>query len=189
VLLFTAIFATIAVVEDRKTGFLQGVLVAPLSRGHLVLAQALGSTTLALLQGVLFLVLAPLVGVPLTVASFLAVVVVIALIGFALTSLGLVIAWRMESTQGFHAVMNMILMPIWLLSGAFFPADGAPGWLGWVMRVNPLTYGMAALRRCLYLDAPALAGGVPSLPLSLGVTVLFCAVAFAAATAVARRAT
>ena len=94
----------------------------------------------------------------------------------------------MESTQGFHAVMNMILMPIWLLSGAFFPAAGAPGWLGWIMRANPLTYGMAALRRCLYLPAPQLAGRVPPLPLSLGVTVLFCALAFAAATVVARRA-
>ena len=187
VLLFTAIFATISVVEDRKTGFLQGVLVAPLSRGRLVFAQALGSTSLAVLQGVLFLVLAPLVGIHLGVASVLATVVVITLIGFALTSLGLVIAWRMESTQGFHAVMNMILMPIWLLSGAFFPVAGAPGWLEWIMRLNPLTYGMAALRRSLYLDAPALAGRVAPLPLSLAVTVVFCIGAFAAATAVARR--
>ncbi len=187
VLLFTAIFATISVVEDRKAGFLQSVLVAPLSRQSLVLAQALGATTLAVLQGVLFLVLAPLVGVPLSLPAALASTLVIALVAFALTSLGLVIAWRMESTQGFHAVMNMILMPIWLLSGAFFPAAGAPGWLGWLMRVNPLTYGMAALRRTLYLDAPALAGRVPPLALSLGVTLAFCVVAFAGATAVARR--
>ena len=187
VLLFTAIFATIAVVEDRKAGFLQGVLVAPLSRRSLVLAQALGATTLALLQGVLFLVLAPFVGVPLSLPSVVASTVVIALIAFALTSLGLLIAWRMESTQGFHAIMNMILMPIWLLSGAFFPAAGAPGWLGLLMRLNPLTYGMAALRRTLYLDAPLLAGRVPPLALSLAVTLAFCVVTFAGATAVARR--
>jgi len=187
VLLFTAIFATISVVEDRKTGFLQGVLVAPLSRRSLVLAQALGATSLAVLQGVLFLLLAPLAGVPLSLAAAVATIVVIALVAFALTSLGLVIAWRMESTQGFHAVMNLILMPIWLLSGAFFPVAGAPGWLGWVMAINPLTYGMAALRRTLYLEAPALAGTVPSLPLSLAVTLAFCVVAFAGATAVARR--
>ena len=187
VLLFTAIFSTIAVVEDRKSGFLQGVLVAPISRGQIVLGQALGGTTLAVLQGVLFVALAPLVGIRLTVPSVLAVVLVIAAIAFALTSLGLVIAWRMESTQGFHAIMNLILMPIWLLSGAFFPAAGAAGWLGWIMRANPLTYGMAALRRCLYLDAPAAVGLVPALLPSVLITMAFCGVAFAGATAVARR--
>ncbi len=187
VLLFTAIFATIAVVEDRKSGFLQGVLVSPISRSGIVLGQALGGTTLAVLQGVLFLALAPLVGITLTPTSVVAVVLVLAAVAFALTSLGLVIAWRMESTQGFHAIMNLILMPIWLLSGAFFPASGAAGWLGWLMQLNPLTYGMAALRHCLYLDAPAAVGRIPPLGPSLVVTLLFCAVTFAAATAVARR--
>ena len=187
VLLFTAIFSTIAVVEDRKSGFLQGVLVSPISRSGIVLGQALGGTTLAVLQGVLFLAMAPLVGISLSVGGVIAVVGVIAAIAFALTSLGLVIAWRMESTQGFHAIMNLILMPIWILSGAFFPASGAAGWLGWVMQLNPLTYGMAALRRCLYLGVPEAAGSVPALAPSLLVTVLFCAATFAGATAVARR--
>ena len=187
VLLFTAIFSTIAVVEDRKSGFLQGVLVSPISRGSIVLGQALGGTTLAVLQGVLFLALAPLVGIELSLRSIVAVVIVIAAISFALTSLGLVIAWRMDSTQGFHAIMNLILMPIWLLSGAFFPAAGAAGWLGWLMKLNPLTYGMAALRRCLYLNAPGAAGHVPALMPSLVITALFCGLAFAGATAVARR--
>jgi ABC-2 type transport system permease protein len=188
VLLFTAIFATIAVVEDRKSGFLQGVLVAPIPRGSIVLGQALGGTTLAVLQGVLFLALAPLAGIPLSLLSIVAVTCVLVGVSFALTSLGLVIAWRMESTQGFHAIMNLILMPIWLLSGAFFPAAGAPGWLGWVMRLNPLTYGMAALRRALYLSAPAATGAVPPFALSIVVTILFAIVAFSAATVVARRA-
>ena len=167
VLLFTAIFSTIAVVEDRKSGFLQGVLVAPISREKIVLGQALGGTTLALIQGVMFLALAPLVGIQLSVATVALAVLVIAGVAFALTSLGLMIAWRMESTQGFHAIMNLILMPIWLLSGAFFPASGAAGWLGWIMRLNPLTYGMAALRRGLYLQAPAVVGPVPALVPSL----------------------
>jgi ABC-2 type transport system permease protein len=187
VLLFTAIFSTIAVVEDRKSGFLQGVLVSPISRSGIVLGQALGGTTLAVIQGVLFLALAPLVGISLSIGSALAVVLVIAAVAFALTSLGLVIAWRMESTQGFHAIMNLILMPIWILSGAFFPAAGAPGWLGWIMRLNPLTYGMAALRRALYLAAPAAAGKLPPFAFSLAVTVAFCALAFGGATAIARR--
>lgn len=187
VLLFTAIFSTIAVVEDRKSGFLQGVLVSPIPRGGIVLGQALGGTTLAVLQGALFLVLAPLVGISLSFGAILAVVGVIAAIAFALTSLGLVIAWRMESTQGFHAIMNLILMPIWILSGAFFPASGAAGWLGWLMQLNPLTYGMAALRRCLYLGAPEAAGRVPALVPSVLVTLAFCATAFWAAAATARR--
>jgi len=188
VLLFTAIFATIAVVEDRKSGFLQGVLVAPIPRGSIVLGQALGGTTLAVVQGVLVLALAPLAGIPLSLAGVLDVTLVLIGVAFALTSLGLLIAWRMESTQGCHASMNLILMPIWILSGAFFPASGAPGWLGWIMRLNPLTYGMAALRRTLYLSAPANIGNVPALPISVLVTLLFCGVTFAGATAIARRA-
>ncbi len=187
VLLFTAIFSTIAVVEDRRSGFLQGVLVAPISRARVVLAQALGGTTLAVAQGALLLALAPMVGVPLTLSAALASVAVMAVVAFALTSLGLVIAWRMESTQGFHAIMNLILMPIWLLSGAFFPVAGAAGWLGWAMHLNPLTYGMGALRRCLYFDMPTAVGAVPPLALSIVVTVAFGAVAFAGATAMARR--
>jgi ABC-2 type transport system permease protein len=186
VLLFTAIFATISVVQDRREGFLQGVLVAPVARSSIVLGQALGGTTLALLQGVLFLLLAPLVGISFTPLSVLSVVAVMFLVSFGLTNLGLIIAWRMDSTQGFHAIMNLILIPIWLLSGAFFPASGVPTWLEWVMRLNPLTYGVAALRRCLYLGNPPLAGEVPALAPSLAITVVFSVVAFAAATWAAR---
>jgi ABC-2 type transport system permease protein len=104
-----------------------------------------------------------------------------------LTSLGLVIAWRMDSTQGFHAIMNLILIPLWLLSGAFFPASGVPPWLAWAMRLDPLTYSVAALRRSLYLGTPAAAAGVPPLGASLVITVLFALLAFLAAAAVARR--
>ncbi len=187
VLLFTAIFATISVIEDRREGFLQGVLVAPVSRSSIVLGQALGGTILALLQGILFLLLAPAAGLSLTVASVLWVVLVMFLVSFGLTSLGLVIAWRMDSTQGFHAIMNLILLPMWVLSGAFFPITGVPMWLGWLMRVNPLTYGMAALRRSLYLGNPASAGAVPGLGPALGITLAFGILAFLAAADAARR--
>ena len=187
VLLFTAIFSTISVVDDRRQGFLQGVLVAPVPRGSIVLGQALGCTALAVLQGVLFLLLGPVVGVPLTISSALAVTGVLVLVAFGLSSLGLAIAWRLDSTQGFHAIMNLLLLPMWVLSGAFFPAMGVPGWLGWVMRVNPMTYGLAAIRRTLYLATPGASGAVPDLTLSLGVTILFGAAAFATAVAVARK--
>ncbi len=187
VLLFTAIFSTISVVEDRREGFLQGVLVAPVSRSSIVLGQTLGGTALAMVQGVLFLFLAPAAGISLTVASILWSVAVMFLVSFGLTSLGLVIAWRLDSTQGFHAIMNLILLPMWVLSGAFFPITGAPTWLAWTMRLNPLTYGMAALRRSLYLGNAAAAGMVPGLTLALGITIGFCLLAFVAATDAARR--
>ena len=187
VVLFTAIFATISTVEDRQRGFLQGVLVAPVPRASIVLGQALGGTVLALGQGLLLLLLAPLLGIRLTPLSVLSVVGVMLLMGFGLTSLGLVIAWRMDSTQGFHAIMNLILIPLWLLSGAFFPASGVPPWLAWAMRLDPLTYSVAALRHSLYLGNAAAVGGVPPLGPSLLITVLFALLAFLAATEVARR--
>ena len=161
VLLFTAIFATISTVEDRREGFLQGVLVAPISRPLIVMGQALGGTTLAWIPSCIFLVLAPLAGITLSVASLMVSAVIMAVIAFSLTCIGLVIAWRIESTQGFHAIMNLILIPLWLLSGAFWPASGAPAVLSWLMLLNPLTYGVAALRQALYLGQ---SGGFVSLP-------------------------
>jgi ABC-2 type transport system permease protein len=188
VLLFTAIFATISTVEDRHTGFLQGVLVAPVPRWAVTLGQALGATSLAVLQGALCLLLAPFVGIHVSLGAVLATLAVLSIVGLALTSLGLIIAWHMESTQGFHAIMNVILIPIWLLSGAFFPAAGAPGPLRWLMTLNPLTYGMAAVRECLYLSNPSAAGTLPPLALSLSVSLAFCGVAFFAAVRSANRA-
>ncbi len=188
VLLFTAIFATISTVEDRKEGFLQGVLVAPISRVTVVMGQALGGTTLALVQGIIFLILAPLAGIHLSPLAILVAAAMMTIIAFALTSIGLVIAWRIESTQGFHAIMNLILIPIWLLSGAFFPADGAPVVLAWIMRLNPLTYGMAALRTGLYLAEPAAIVAGPGLRFSILVSIAFAVAAFALASRVARRA-
>ncbi len=182
VLLFTAIFATISVVHDRQEGFLQGILVSPVPRWRIVIGQALGGTTLALIQGLLLLALAPLIGITLDVTSGLLIIGVMALLAFGLTNLGLLIAWRMDSTQGFHAIMNLLLIPIWLLSGAFFPMTGAPEWLSWTMKLNPLTYGLAALRHSLYLNTATAVGEVPPLLLSGLITLLFCMVTYVGAT-------
>jgi ABC-2 type transport system permease protein len=188
VLLFTAIFATISTVEDRREGFIQGVLAAPVSRTTIVLGQALGGTTLALIQGIIFLALAPLAGIRLNPDAIAMSAALMAIIAFALTGIGLTIAWRIESTQGFHAIMNLILIPIWMLSGAFFPLAGAPGWLQWTMRLNPLTYAMSALREGLYLAEPGAA--LDSLPLgpSIAVAIAFAAFAFLLAARAARNA-
>jgi ABC-2 type transport system permease protein len=184
VLLFTAIFATISVVEDRRAGFLQGVLVAPVGRTAIILGQSLGGTTLAVLQGGLYLALAPFAGLSLGFGQVLASVGVMVLVAFGLTNLGLLIAWRMESTQGFHAIMNLILIPIWLLSGAFFPSAGVAAPLAWVMRLDPLTYGLAALRACVQ---PGAVEDLPGLALAIGVTVAFGALTLVAAVATAER--
>jgi ABC-2 type transport system permease protein len=151
------------------------------------MGQALGGATLALFQGILFLLLAPVAGISLSLPAIASVIAVMTLVAFALTSVGLTIAWRMQSIQGFHAIMNLILMPIWFLSGAFFPATGLPSWLAWFMRLNPLTYGMAALRNCFYWENPAVVGHLPSLLPSLIVTTLFAGGSFLLATVTAQR--
>jgi ABC-2 type transport system permease protein len=186
VLLFTAIFSTISIIEDRREGFLQGVLVAPVPRAAIVLGKALGGTALASAQGTLFLLLAPFAGARLTVVSAVVSVAVIVLLSFALTCLGICIAWRMSSTQGFHAIMNLLLMPMWFLSGALFPAAGAWGGMRWVMLANPLTYGLAALRRALYWGDPASVAELPAFATSMLVTTVFAAVAFVVASNIAR---
>jgi ABC-2 type transport system permease protein len=172
ILLFTAIFSTISVIEDRREGFLQSVLVAPVSRMAVVLGKILGGTALATGQGFIFLLLAPTVGIHLTLLSIIQSIGVMALISFALTALGLCIAWRMSSTQGFHAIMNLFLMPMWFLSGALFPATGAMGPLAWTMRLNPLSYGLSVLRNVIERQSDG------SMLLGTLVTVLFAAIMF-----------
>ena len=167
IVLFTSIFTMMSVIEDRKEGFLLSVLVAPVSRSAIVLGKVLGGTTLATIQGLIFLVFAPLVGVHISLGSFALIAITIFLISFALTALGFAIAWPMDSTQAFHAIINLFLIPLWLLSGALFPISGASVWLRVLMRINPLTYGVEALRQLLY---PASGGSLAS---SLATLVLF----------------
>ena len=171
ILLFTAIFATISVIEDRNEGFLQGVLVAPVSRWSMVLGKVLGGSAIAMIQALLFVLLgvATVPQVCPGLLDFALAVLLMTLLSVALTGLGFAIAWRMDSTQGFHAVMSMFLLPMWLLSGAFF-RHGAEGWLGAVVVMNPLTYGVAALRWRL---TPADVEGLPSEPFCWLITVCF----------------
>jgi len=170
ILLFTAIFSTISVIEDRHEGFLQGVMVAPVLRIAIALGKILGGTTLALLQAALFLLLAPLANAEITMTMLPLLLVVLAVFAFALTGLGFVLAWMLDSTQGFHAIMNLLLFPMWLLSGAVFPPDGAAGWIRVAMRINPMTYGVTALRTVL--TGPDTSGG----PVSIGGPLTFIAI-------------
>jgi ABC-2 type transport system permease protein len=166
--MFSAIFSTISIIEDRREGFLLSMLVSPASRTSLVLGKILGAATLAWIQGLIFLAFAPLAGVSITLADIGPIVASIFLISFTLTGMGFVIAWRMETTSGFHAIMNLLLVPMWMVSGALFPMSTAHGWIKALMRVNPLTYSIALLNALLGIE-----GGMPALFPSLIVTAAF----------------
>jgi ABC-2 type transport system permease protein len=170
IVLFTAIFSTVSIIEDRHEGFLQGVLAAPVSRIDIVSGKLLGAATLATMQATIFLLAAPFAVRELTPAIVIQTVGVLALLSVSLSGLGFVVAWQFDSIQGFHAIMNLGLMPLWILSGAAFPAAGAALWVQALMRANPLTYGVAALRHAL--DTAPLRGE-PSMSLCLLVIALF----------------
>jgi len=185
IVLFTSIFTMMSVIEDRKEGFLLSVLVAPVPRAAIVLGKVLGGTTLSTVQGLIFLAFAPFVGVHMNLTQFLLVIVTVFLVSFALTALGFAIAWPMDSNQAFHAIINLFLIPLWLLSGALFPMTGASGWIRWLMLANPLTYGVEALRQLLFPGNP----GVASLSASLATLLLFSLFMFGLAFIMANRRT
>ncbi|MBI2923713.1 MAG: ABC transporter permease [Planctomycetes bacterium] len=173
ILLFTSIFGSISIIEDRREGFLQSVLASPAPRSSIVLGKVLGGTALGWIQAFPFLLLAPTVGVPLSAAGLAAGAGILALTAFFLSSIGFFFAWRSESVAGFHGIMNVVLMPMWLVSGALFPLAGAYGWMGWVMRANPLTYGLSALKSAVIPGAAE--------PFAAGVAVAVIAACAAAA--------
>jgi ABC-2 type transport system permease protein len=190
ILLFTAIFATISIIEDRREGFLQSVLVAPLPRWSMVLGKIAGGTMIAVVQGAIFVLLGYISCFSPRPVALVAIIGWMILVALSLTALGFVLAWRMDSTQGFHAVMSVLLMPMWLLSGAFFAPKG--NWLSYVIAANPLTYGVAGLRHLLYWNAGPNAEAVRDLPsfgVCAAVTIAFCIAMFAAAWKISARRT
>jgi ABC-2 type transport system permease protein len=180
--LFTAIFSTISVIEDRHQGFLQGVLVSPVSRVSIVASKVLSGATLGTLQGVLLLVVARFSGLHWDLAALVESLALLFFMGAALTSLGFVFAWKLDSVQGYHSIMNIVLMPMWILSGAVFPSEGGASFFRWVAVLNPLSYAMRALRDVL---APA-ADTIPMTShLSQGLAVMLLMLAACAGLSVA----
>jgi ABC-2 type transport system permease protein len=149
IVLFTAIFSTISIIEDRREGFLQGVLVSPIPRSAFVLAKLIGGTLLSVAQCLVIYLLALGFGLPFSIPAFLLFLGTLVVLGLGLTALGYLIAWPLDSTQGFHAIMNLFLMPLWFLSGALFPPGGSAGWLQRIIEINPLAYGLSLLRLSL----------------------------------------
>ncbi|MBI2683220.1 MAG: ABC transporter permease [Acidobacteriales bacterium] len=183
IVLFTSIFTMMSVIEDRREGFLLSVMAAPIHRASVVLGKVLGGTTLSAVQGLLFLALAPFVGVKFGLTQLLLVAAIVFLTGFALTAVGFAVAWSMDSAQAFHGVINLFLIPLWMLSGALFPLTGAQGWVRMLMQANPLTYGVEALRVALF---PAMHSEFV-LGTSLTVLGVFCALVFTVAYWIANR--
>ncbi len=155
--LFTSMFSAVSIIWDREFGFLKEVLVAPAPRRAVALGKILGGATVAVFQATIMVAVAPFAGIypsPRMVAELLPLCF---LIGVAMTSLGTAIAARMRSMQGFQMIMNFLVMPLYFLSGAMFPLDSAPAWMRTLMALDPLTYGVDALRHVV-LSGPELSG-------------------------------
>jgi ABC-2 type transport system permease protein len=149
-ILFTSIFSAISIIWDREFGFLKEVLVAPVPRWAVAIGKAFGGATVAVVQTVILIAMAPLVGISLSPLIVLNLLWLGFLMSIAVTSLGIVVASRMASMQSFQMVMNFLVMPIYFLSGAMFPLTSAPPVLQWLMRLDPLTYGVDAIRNVVF---------------------------------------
>ncbi len=191
VVLFTSIFSTMSLIEDRHAGFLQAVMVAPAGRASIVLGKTLGGVSVAVIQALLVLCMAPLAGFHLSNVDWLAVIQVLLFSSFGLTAIGFALAWWLDSVQGYHAVMSVLLIPAWVVSGAMFPVQGGSPWLTVAMRVNPITYGVEGLRRALYGGHLPAGVGISgsSAMLEAGVLTVFAFVALGIATATCSRRT
>jgi ABC-2 type transport system permease protein len=148
--LFTAMFSAASIVWDREFGFLREMLVAPVSRGAIVIGKCLGGATVAGFQGVIMICIAGLVGVPYAPVMILEVLVLQLLLAFALTAFGVMMAARMSQMQSFMALMQMVIMPLFFISGALFPVSGLPTWLNVLNRLDPITYAVDPIRRAVF---------------------------------------
>ena len=147
--IFSSMFAGISVIWDRQFGFLQEVLVAPVSRISIVIGRTLGGSTTAIIQGLIILAISMILGVKISVLGLLPALIFMILTAFMSVSFGILIASRMEDIHGFQLIMNLLLMPLVFLSTAFFPIEGLPNWLKYVVYANPLTYSVDGIRGCL----------------------------------------
>ena len=157
--MFTAMFSAASIVWDREFGFLREMMVAPVRRSSIVIGKALGGATVASFQGVILICLAGTVHVPYDPLLLLGVFVIQLLLAFSITAFGLMVAVRIKQMQSFMGVMQMIVMPMFFISGALFPVQGLPGWLSVLNRLDPLTYAVDPMRRLVFshLDISAAA--------------------------------
>ena len=189
--MFTAIFAAGSIVWDREFGFLREMLVAPVSRGSIVVGKCLGGATVATIQGAVMIAFAGAVGIPYSPVLILTLVFLLLVLSFTLTATGVVIAARMKNIQTFFAVTQLFLLPMFFLSGALYPLNGLPGWLHFLTRIDPMTYAVDPMRKVVFshlhppIDVPGVTWGswhVPAIVeigivLLVGIALLFVAIA------------
>jgi ABC-2 type transport system permease protein len=175
--MFSSIFASISLIQDRHEGFLRAALLSPTPRLWIVLAKVWSGTLIALVQGLIILALLPVLGVPLTLPGTLGAIAALVCVSVSLIGLGLALAWIVDSSQGFHGVMNAVLMPLWITSGAVFPVTEAAPWLKAIAYANPLTWIHDAMRRSL--DLPAIDSAPTWLPWTVSISVAALMVVFA----------
>jgi len=144
-----AFFSTISTVWDREFGFLKEILVAPVSRVAVAFGKTLGATTIASIQALILLILAPLIGVAIHVAVIPQLVIFMLLLAFAISGMGLLISSLMKTTESFGLVMQVLIFPMFFISGAFFPLTAVPSWMLALSYINPLTYGVDAMRQII----------------------------------------
>ena len=152
--LMSSLMGAMSVVWDREFGFLKEVLVAPISRVSVVVGKTLGSATVALFQGMLLLILSPLIGVSPSLWTILALVPLMLLLAVSMSSMGILLATRIKSMQAFQVVMQMLMFPMMFLSGIFFPLQGLPAWMNVLVKINPATYGIAPIRQVMLGASP-----------------------------------
>jgi ABC-2 type transport system permease protein len=155
--LFTSIFSAMSIVWDKEFGFLKEILVAPIKRWTVAVGKTLGGATQAMIQGLILLALAPLAGVKLKPLTILELIPLVFVLAFGLTAMGVALSSRMRTLQSFQAVMNFLMLPLFFLSGALFPLNGLPGWMSFLTRIDPVSYGVDPLRRVVLRSS-----GVPS---------------------------
>jgi ABC-2 type transport system permease protein len=148
--MFTAMFSAASIVWDREFGFLREMMVAPIRRSSIVIGKCLGGATVASLQGVIILALAFAVDVPYSPELIVGVFLLLLLLSFSVTAFGVMVAARIKQMQSFMGVMQMIVMPMFFISGAMFPVAGLPAWLAFLNRIDPLTYAVDPMRRLVF---------------------------------------
>ena len=169
-ILFSSIFSSISIVWDREFGFMKEMLVAPISRVSIVIGKAISGTLIYVAQAIIIMVLIPFLGIQLSALEFLEVVLASVLVSFCITSLGILIAARLTSFDGFNIIMNFLVMPMLFLSGAMYPVTSMPPALRYVSQLNPLTYGIDMIKHVLLRNAAPPLG--PEFPLLLDIVVV-----------------
>ena len=168
--LFSAMFSAMSVVWDREFGFLKEVLVAPISRAAVAVGKALGGSTIAMVQGAILLIFAPLIGLRLSLTAVAVLLPLLFLTAFSITALGLMVAARLRTIESFHMIMNFMVMPMFFLSGALFPLNNLPDWLSLLTNLNPVTYGVNPIRLVIVQATNLPSQVLPPLGFTLGTT-------------------